>query len=95
MRIRLIGCLVGILALEGLAAAAHADSYDSYERRMQDTRFIRIPRGHLPPPGSCRLWHFGRPAGHQPPPASCHVLRHRLSGDAFILDSRGKIVRPY
>lgn len=31
----------------------------------------RIPRGHLPPPGSCRTWHPGVPAGHQPPPYRC------------------------
>ncbi len=32
-----------------------------------------IPAGHLPPPGSCRVWHLDRPAGHQPPPTSCDV----------------------
>ena len=30
-----------------------------------------IPRGHLPPPGSCRVWFYDRPAGQQPPPTSC------------------------
>jgi len=32
---------------------------------------VRIPRGHLPPPGECRTWYPGRPAGHQPPPYRC------------------------
>jgi hypothetical protein len=31
----------------------------------------RIPDGHLPPPGECRLWYPDRPAGHQPPPFKC------------------------
>ncbi|WP_083846037.1 hypothetical protein [Sinorhizobium sojae] len=31
----------------------------------------RIPPGHLPPPGLCRVWFYDRPAGHQPPPTSC------------------------
>ena len=31
----------------------------------------RIPNGHLPPPGECRLWYPDRPAGHQPPPYKC------------------------
>lgn len=30
-----------------------------------------IPPGHLPPPGSCRVWYDGRPPGQQPPPTSC------------------------
>lgn len=30
-----------------------------------------IPAGHLPPPGSCRVWHNNRPPGQQPPPTSC------------------------
>lgn len=34
-------------------------------------RAHRIPPGHLPPPGECRVWLFDRPAGHQPPPTSC------------------------
>lgn len=32
---------------------------------------IRIPPGHLPPPGLCRVWYPGRPPGHQPPPTDC------------------------
>ena len=37
--------------------------------RHRDT--VRIPRGHLPPPGECRTWYAGRPPGHQPPPYRC------------------------
>jgi hypothetical protein len=32
---------------------------------------IRIPPGHFPPPGKCRVWHPGTPPGHQPPPGAC------------------------
>lgn len=31
----------------------------------------RIPPGHLPPPGTCRIWYPGIPPGHQPPPVEC------------------------
>lgn len=34
-------------------------------------RSIKVPPGHYPPPGQCRVWHPGRPPGHQPPPVPC------------------------
>jgi len=34
-------------------------------------RAERIPRGHLPPPGECRVWIPGLPPGQQPPPHRC------------------------
>lgn len=34
-------------------------------------RSLRVPPGHYPPPGHCRVWHPGRPPGHQPPPVRC------------------------
>jgi hypothetical protein len=37
-------------------------------------RALKVPRGHLPPPGMCRAWYPGRPPGHQPPAGPCDVL---------------------
>ncbi len=34
---------------------------------------LRIPAGHYPPPGSCRVWFVDRPPGQQPPPGGCNV----------------------
>ena len=46
--------------------------YDRGEaQRRYDGRHYRIPRGHRPPPGECRVWYPRRPAGHQPPPFRC------------------------
>jgi hypothetical protein len=38
-----------------------------------------IPRGHLPPPGSCRVWYNDRPAGQQPPPTTCRDAERTVS----------------
>ena len=32
---------------------------------------LRVPPGHMPPPGMCRVWIVGVPPGHQPPPRRC------------------------
>ena len=34
---------------------------------------IGVPNGHMPPPGSCRVWYPDRPPGHQPPPTDCRT----------------------
>ena len=39
-------------------------------------RGVRIPPGHLPGPGQCRVWHSNRPPGHQPPPFRCSDRYH-------------------
>lgn len=54
------------------------DSYRGY-------RTLRVPRGHYPPPGACRVWYVGRPPGHQPPPVRCDRLYGRAPYGAFVL----------
>ena len=61
---------------------------DWRERRQDDYRrhSYRIPRGHLPPPGRCRVWFDDRPAGQQPPPTSCRQaqrLAYRYGGQVI------------
>lgn len=36
----------------------------------------RIPPGHLPAPGECRVWIDGVPPGRQPAPTSCSRARY-------------------
>lgn len=50
-----------------------------HDRRRHD---FKIPAGHYPPPGSCRIWYPDRPAGHQPPPTSCRV---RVPHGAYLI----------
>jgi len=44
-----------------------------------------IPKGHLPPPGECRIWYPDRPPGQQPPPGNCRELRHHVPPGAYLI----------
>jgi len=46
---------------------------------------VKIPPGHLPPPGQCRIWFPDRPPGHQPPPGPCQVLQYQVPPGAFLV----------
>jgi hypothetical protein len=54
------------------------DSYRGY-------RTLRVPPGHYPPRGACRLWYEGRPPGRQPRATNCERLYGRVPYGAFIL----------
>ena len=54
------------------------------------SRGLHIPKGHLPPPGQCRLWYPGRPPGQQPPPTSCRRAYRGQSGSALVVTPSGK-----
>jgi hypothetical protein len=47
---------------------------------------FNIPRGHYPPPGSCRIWLPGVPPGQQSPPGDCEVLRYRVPPGAVLVE---------
>ena len=66
------------------------DRHRRWRDRDDDDRYryhsyTRIPPGHLPPPGECRIWFEGRPPGHQPPPGSCRYLSRRVPPGAFLV----------
>lgn len=46
---------------------------------------LHIPPGHLPPPGSCRIWYPGEPPGHQPPPGPCGELSYHVPPGAWLI----------
>ena len=46
---------------------------------------LKIPAGHLPPPGSCRIWFPGTPPGQQSPPGDCEVLARNVPSRAWLL----------
>ena len=54
--------------------------------RTAPRQLVDVPKGHYPPPGSCRIWYPNKPAGHQPPPTSCdNLVGVQLEPGAFIL----------
>jgi hypothetical protein len=73
------------------------DRDDRAERREKDDwrdkdRFhrprtqVKVPPGHLPPPGECRIWFPDRPPGHQPPPGDCRELSRRVPHGAVLIE---------
>jgi hypothetical protein len=46
---------------------------------------VKVPAGHMPPSGKCRIWYRDREPGQQPPPGECHELRHRVPPDAVLV----------
>ena len=45
----------------------------------------KVPPGHLPPPGQCRIWYPELPPGQQPPPGDCYDLQRRVPHDAYLI----------
>ena len=65
----------------------NGDVYDRESDRDRRTS-SRIPPGHMPPPGSCRIWVDGTPPGHQPPPTDCRTAereRYRYGSNARVV----------
>lgn len=50
-----------------------------------DGSVFRIPPGHYPPPGSCRIWFPNRPPGQQPAPGDCNQLDRRVPDGAYLV----------
>ena len=60
----------------------HVD--DDYEMSHHYAR-PRIPNGHMPPPGQCRVWYPERTPGHQPPPGDCRSFGHRIPAGTWLV----------
>lgn len=50
-----------------------------------DGTIFRIPPGHFPPPGACRVWDPDRPPGQQGPPGSCDELERRVPAGHYLV----------
>ncbi len=50
-----------------------------------DGSSFRIPPGHFPPPGSCRVWNPDLPPGQQSAPGSCSELERRVPAGHYLV----------
>jgi hypothetical protein len=78
-----IGALAVAAALSG--CVVHAEPAPGYYEPAPVYHSAKIPPGHLPPPGACRIWYPDRPPGHQPPPGDCYSLQHRVPPGAILV----------
>jgi hypothetical protein len=77
---------------DAIEAARRGGDDMSREGSRASTRgSSKVPRGHLPPAGMCRIWIDGVPPGHQPAPTSCAEAerdRFRYSNARVIYGDR-------
>lgn len=79
---RHLRCSVAVAVAVGMVLA-HGTSVEAQGRGAG--RSLRVPPGHMPPPGLCRVWYPGVPPGHQPPATPCGVLRgYRFVGAVVV-----------
>jgi hypothetical protein len=55
------------------------------DRDDEDRSELRVPPGHYPKPGQCRVWFPGRPPGHQPRAGSCAAVERTAPAGSWIL----------
>lgn len=81
-----VGCLI---VLSASACSAVRPSEDRPAPKPEPTRStaatLGVPPGHLPPPGSCRIWVPGKPPGHQARARSCAGIERRAAAGTWIL----------
>lgn len=73
VRIAAVAALVAAVAVPGVAEA----------QRSGGT--WRVPRGHEPPSGMCRIWVDGVPPGRQPAPMDCATAVRMRPRDARVI----------
>ena len=67
----LIATTAALMALAVLASNAEAQG--------RGKKAGKIPPGHMPPAGLCRVWYDGVPPGHQPRATSCADARYQAA----------------
>jgi hypothetical protein len=77
--------LIGILALIGCGLVTVIPESSPPPRYQKARQPFLVPKGHLPPPGECRIWYPNLPPGKQPPPGNCAELASRVPLGAWLI----------
>jgi len=76
-----VGACAPILARSSPGAGSRVIVVSDDEDRSQ----LKVPPGHLPRAGECRLWYPGRPPGRQPRAGSCSGIERIAPAGTLIL----------
>jgi hypothetical protein len=86
---KVVGSVAVFLAAAGCSASHSAPVDEPAPRRSPAStvaaKVLRIPPGHLPPPGMCRVWIEGRPPGRQPKPRDCDRIDRSAPRGSLVL----------
>jgi hypothetical protein len=80
-----LGWLAFLLLLAAMAGCAVYAAPPVVVAPQPQAVAVDIPKGHYPPPGSCRIWVPGVPPGQQSPPGPCGELQHRVPPGAVLV----------
>lgn len=80
------GCSQGMLLIQGEYGSMEVHKTQGKRYKDQGRSFNKIPPGHLPPPGSCRIWLPDTPPGKQPPPGNCYQLSRKVPPGAWLVE---------
>jgi surface antigen len=75
----------GMWELEDKAESTVVEVSSAPDHVNYDRKLKKVPPGHMPPPGKCRIWFPGRPPGHQPPAGDCWDLERRVPRGAWLI----------
>jgi len=74
-----------IIDVEGADRGREYPSGGSHQSGRYESRLPKIPPGHMPGPGMCRIWFPGTPPGKQPAPVPCDHVRHDIPAGAWLI----------
>jgi hypothetical protein len=67
--------------IESKGEEPRAEETDPY----YPSEVLKIPKGHMPPPGKCRIWYPDLPHGNQPPAGECEDLQYQVPSGAWLI----------